>query len=116
MIAVGGLGQMVLRGIGRLDVGLAAVGGLGIVMLAVVLDRLTQTLSEQKREPGAIWKQGPIGFAAIYGPRDRAGAGRAAAHGALTLAGGLRQANHLENTTWRLQQGERREKTQHCDR
>ncbi len=31
MIAVGGLGQMVLRGIGRLDIGLAAVGGLGIV-------------------------------------------------------------------------------------
>ncbi|MCV5665352.1 ABC transporter permease subunit, partial [Escherichia coli] len=31
MIAVGGLGQMVLRGIGRLDMGLAAVGGLGIV-------------------------------------------------------------------------------------
>ena len=44
MISVGGLGQMVLRGIGRLDVGLAAVGGLGIVMLAIVLDRLTQAL------------------------------------------------------------------------
>ena len=28
MIAVGGLGQMVLRGIGRLDMGLATVGGL----------------------------------------------------------------------------------------
>ncbi|MGD2530691.1 ABC transporter permease subunit, partial [Escherichia coli] len=27
MIAVGGLGQMVLRGIGRLDMGLATVGG-----------------------------------------------------------------------------------------
>ncbi|EIR31902.1 glycine betaine/L-proline ABC transporter permease ProW, partial [Yersinia pestis] len=33
MIAVGGLGQMVLRGIGRLDMGLAAVGGVGIVIL-----------------------------------------------------------------------------------
>ena len=49
MISVGGLGQMVLRGIGRLDVGLAAVGGLGIVMLAVVLDRLTQALCTPKR-------------------------------------------------------------------
>ena len=39
MIAVGGLGQMVLRGIGRLDMGLAAVGGVGIVILAIILDR-----------------------------------------------------------------------------
>ena len=62
MISVGGLGQMVLRGIGRLDVGLAAIGGLGIVMLAVVLDRMTQTLSEPKRKPGETWAQGPIGF------------------------------------------------------
>ncbi|MCL9775518.1 glycine betaine/L-proline ABC transporter permease ProW [Vibrio methylphosphonaticus] len=44
MIAVGGLGQMVLRGIGRLDMGLAAVGGLGIVILAILLDRITQVL------------------------------------------------------------------------
>ena len=62
MISVGGLGQMVLRGIGRLDVGLAAVGGLGIVMLAVILDRLTQTLSQPKRRPGAFWAQGPVGL------------------------------------------------------
>ncbi len=41
MIAVGGLGQMVLRGIGRLDMGLATVGGVGIVILAIILDRLT---------------------------------------------------------------------------
>lgn len=40
-----GLGQMVLRGIGRLDMGLAAVGGAGIVILAIIiLDRLTQSL------------------------------------------------------------------------
>jgi glycine betaine/proline transport system permease protein len=62
MISVGGLGQMVLRGIGRLDVGLAAVGGLGIVMLAIILDRMTQVLSESRRRPGAIWGQGPVGF------------------------------------------------------
>ncbi|MGB0468172.1 MAG: glycine betaine/L-proline ABC transporter permease ProW [Pontibacterium sp.] len=49
MIAVGGLGQMVLRGIGRLDMGLAAVGGLGIVLLAIVLDRLTQSVGSKKR-------------------------------------------------------------------
>lgn len=41
MIAVPGLGQMVLQGVGRLDVGLAALGGLGIVLLAIMLDRIT---------------------------------------------------------------------------
>ncbi|AAU37157.1 MULTISPECIES: glycine betaine/L-proline ABC transporter permease ProW [Basfia] len=46
MIAVGGLGQMVLRGIGRLDMGEAATGGLGIVLMAIVLDRLTQKIAE----------------------------------------------------------------------
>ncbi|MDJ0599112.1 MAG: ABC transporter permease subunit [Crocosphaera sp.] len=45
MIAVPGLGQMVLQGVGRLDVGLAAVGGLGIVLLAIMLDRITQAVS-----------------------------------------------------------------------
>ena len=45
MIAVPGLGQMVLQGVGRLDVGLASVGGLGIVLLAIMLDRLTQVIA-----------------------------------------------------------------------
>jgi glycine betaine/proline transport system permease protein len=48
MIAVGGLGQMVLRGIGRLDMGLAAIGGLAIVLLAILLDRITQAMGQQK--------------------------------------------------------------------
>lgn len=47
MIAVGGLGQMVLRGIGRLDTGLATIGGLGIVIMAIVLDRMTQAVSQR---------------------------------------------------------------------
>lgn len=46
MIAVGGLGQMVLRGIGRLDMGMASVGGVGIVLLAIVLDRITQAMGQ----------------------------------------------------------------------
>jgi glycine betaine/proline transport system permease protein len=52
MIAVGGLGQMVLRGIGRLDMGLATVGGVGIVLLAIVLDRLMQAAGAPPRERG----------------------------------------------------------------
>jgi glycine betaine/proline transport system permease protein len=63
MIAVGGLGQMVLRGIGRLDIGLAAVGGLGIVLLAIVLDRLTQEAGKKDKNDKRRWYQkGPIGF------------------------------------------------------
>ncbi len=63
MISVGGLGQMVLRGIGRLDMGLAAVGGLGIVLLAILLDRLTQALGADEREVGRrpLFEVGPIG-------------------------------------------------------
>lgn len=52
MIAVGGLGQMVLRGIGRLDMGLATVGGVGIVLLAIVLDRLMQAAGAPPRVRG----------------------------------------------------------------
>ena len=62
MIAVGGLGQMVLRGIGRLDMGLATVGGLGIVLLAIVLDRITQAMGEPKRGSARWWAAGPAGL------------------------------------------------------
>lgn len=64
MIAVPGLGLMVLRGIGRLDVGLATVGGLGIVILAILLDRMTQSLGRDARERGTRhwYESGPIGW------------------------------------------------------
>lgn len=64
MIAVGGLGQMVLRGIGRLDMGLAATGGLGIVILAILLDRLTQAMGKDARSKAVRhWYQaGPVGL------------------------------------------------------
>ncbi|MFH1804513.1 MAG: glycine betaine/L-proline ABC transporter permease ProW [Pseudomonadota bacterium] len=63
MIAVGGLGQMVLRGIGRLDMGLATVGGIGIVLLAIVLDRMTQALGRDERSKGSRhwYETGPAG-------------------------------------------------------
>lgn len=49
MIGAEGLGLTVLRGIGRLDVGLAAIGGLSIVLMAIVLDRITQALGQRRR-------------------------------------------------------------------
>ncbi|MEZ5632612.1 MAG: glycine betaine/L-proline ABC transporter permease ProW [Burkholderiaceae bacterium] len=63
MIAVGGLGLMVLRGIGRLDMGLATVGGLGIVILAIILDRVTQTMGQPRRDQSVRWfMRGPVGL------------------------------------------------------
>jgi glycine betaine/proline transport system permease protein len=44
MISVAGLGRMVLEGIGRLDFGSATVGGIGIVLTAIVVDRYVQAL------------------------------------------------------------------------
>ncbi len=51
MIGAGGLGNSVLRGIQRLDVGLGFEGGIGVVLLAIVLDRITQSFGGGKREP-----------------------------------------------------------------
>jgi glycine betaine/proline transport system permease protein len=62
MIAVGGLGQMVLRGIGRLDMGLATVGGLGIVLMAITLDRITQSLGKTGRGNHHWYEGGPAGL------------------------------------------------------
>lgn len=63
MISVGGLGQMVLRGIGRLDMGLATVGGVGLVLLAIFLDRLTQAMGARSAaDPSRRWYHtGPVG-------------------------------------------------------
>lgn len=64
MIAVGGLGQMVLRGIGRLDMGMASVGGVSIVLLAIVLDRLTQAMGNTKHDKNTRhwYQRGPAGL------------------------------------------------------
>ncbi|KAA2211812.1 ABC transporter permease [Teichococcus oryzae] len=47
MIGAGGLGNTVLTGIQRLDVGTGFEGGLAVVVLAVLLDRITQSFSGQ---------------------------------------------------------------------
>ena len=64
MIAVKGLGNEVLRAMGRLDAGKAIVGGLGIVILAIVLDRITQGVTRSGRERGYRhwWQGGPTGL------------------------------------------------------
>jgi glycine betaine/proline transport system permease protein len=44
LIGAEGLGYLVYTGIGRLNVGAAALGGIGIVLMAIVLDRVTQAI------------------------------------------------------------------------
>jgi glycine betaine/proline transport system permease protein len=46
MIGAGGLGNVVLTGIQRLNVGLGFEGGLGVVIVAILLDRLTQSIGQ----------------------------------------------------------------------
>lgn len=47
MIGAGGIGNTVLTGIQRLDVGTGFEGGLAVVILAVILDRITQSLGKK---------------------------------------------------------------------
>ena len=46
MISVEGLGMTVLQGVQSLNVGLAFQGGLGIVLITIMLDRITQSLGK----------------------------------------------------------------------
>ncbi|MFC7063530.1 ABC transporter permease [Halobacillus seohaensis] len=48
MIGAKGLGQTVITGLQRADVGTGFVAGLGIVILAIIIDRFTQNLNTQR--------------------------------------------------------------------
>lgn len=69
LIGAGGLGLTVYTGLGRLNVGYAAVGGLGIVLMAIILDRVTQALGEKgfvssrRRKPAAAAEKRKSGAA-----------------------------------------------------
>lgn len=52
MIGARGLGYEVLLGINRLEVGRGVVAGLGIVVLAVLFDRITQSYGQRMRKGG----------------------------------------------------------------
>jgi glycine betaine/proline transport system permease protein len=47
LIGAEGLGYLVYTGIGRLNVGAASLGGIGIVLMAIVLDRITQAIGSR---------------------------------------------------------------------
>ena len=49
LIGAGGLGAPVVLGLNTLDIGTATVGGLGIVLLAIILDRITQAMGTRNK-------------------------------------------------------------------
>lgn len=49
MIAAGGLGEVVLKGITQLKIGLGFEGGIAVVILAVILDRITQSFGTKTK-------------------------------------------------------------------
>ncbi len=49
LIGAGGLGAPVVLGLNTLDIGLATIGGLAIVLMAIVLDRITQSMGARKK-------------------------------------------------------------------
>ncbi len=55
MIGAGGLGGTVLTGIQRLQVGLGFEGGLAVVFLAILLDRISQSFGQSRRGQGGGW-------------------------------------------------------------
>jgi len=48
LAGAGGLGEPVIYGLGQLDVGAAFVGGVGIVIIAIILDRVTRGLEKRR--------------------------------------------------------------------
>lgn len=55
LIGASGLGETVFVGLGRSDVGMAAIGGIGIVTLAIILDRITQAIGKKKKQGGTSY-------------------------------------------------------------
>jgi glycine betaine/proline transport system permease protein len=47
LIGAGGLGSPVILGLNTLDIGRAVIGGLSIVFMAMVLDRITQSMAQK---------------------------------------------------------------------
>ncbi|GAA3633423.1 proline/glycine betaine ABC transporter permease [Kineosporia mesophila] len=72
MVGADGLGSVVVRGISTLDVGAGFEGGLGVVLLAIYLDRLSHALGQPRRRPRRPAEKRP---ATDQQPRPSAGTG-----------------------------------------
>ncbi|WP_103859931.1 choline ABC transporter permease subunit [Burkholderia pseudomallei] len=68
MVGAGGLGNDVLASIQRLDIGLGFESGLSVVLLAIILDRITESFG---RVPGTARAPLFSGLRQLFGPRSR---------------------------------------------
>ena len=59
LVGAGGLGEDVNRGLGRIEPGNAFLAGLGIVFLAIIIDRITQAFAS--RQQSALGAGGGVG-------------------------------------------------------
>lgn len=50
MISAGGLGEIVLKGITQMRIGMGFEGGIAVVILAIVLDRITQAIAKSNQK------------------------------------------------------------------
>jgi glycine betaine/proline transport system permease protein len=49
LAGAGGLGEPVVTGLSQLNVGISFVGGVGIVVIAIMLDRVTRAMARRDR-------------------------------------------------------------------
>jgi len=56
MVGAGGLGNDVLQSISRLDIGHGFESGLSVVLLAVILDRITESFGKTSVQPQTSWR------------------------------------------------------------
>ena len=49
MISSGGLGEVVLKGITQMKIGQGFEGGIAVVILAIILDRITQGIAKGRK-------------------------------------------------------------------
>jgi glycine betaine/proline transport system permease protein len=52
MVGAGGLGQEVLQGLNRLDIGRGFAAGISIVFIAIILDRITSAMATKQQSKG----------------------------------------------------------------
>ncbi len=57
MVGAGGLGNDVLSGISKLDIGLGFESGLAVVLLAIILDRITETFNGETTKRRRFWQK-----------------------------------------------------------
>src|SRR5258708_16733567 len=57
MVGAGGLGHDVLASVQRLDIGLGFESGLSVVLLAIILDRITESFGASSAQPQASWRE-----------------------------------------------------------